>query len=367
LIEFQNIAESKNVNFLELTPRGNIERQLPIFIEGAESNRILSKLKQTNNKVQGTTGIYKIEDARILGIGLVYQNDKLFYGDNLYFKPTHLHNQDIYKSWRVDVGSIKSDCIHVLETGKNSRYIEGNTVILTTRGIDIYGHWLIDILPRIAIANKYLKNFKYLLPKNAKPFGLDLLHLFGVKTSQIEFYDFNTEFITLESGFLITQLRFGDGSHVSKETKWVFDKFKKGSSNSSSLTRNRKIYLSRSSLLKSNRLLINSSEIEATFVSKGFEIVNIEKLTLLDQFKLIRETSILAGEFGSAMHNSLFGSESLKCIVLQHNNALNFIQLGLCSILNQEIGYVIGESLSLAKRQFNSSYIINNQDVKNIL
>jgi hypothetical protein len=69
------------------------------------------------------------------------------------------------------------------------------------------------------------------------------------------------------------------------------------------LNPHKKIFLKR----PPNRISKKISDSIALFCQTiGFEIVNMEKLSIFDQVKLIRQAKVLLGFSGSAMHNSMF-------------------------------------------------------------
>lgn len=83
----------------------------------------------------------------------------------------------------------------------------------------------------------------------------------------------------------------------------------------------RKIYVSRdlSSISRPHyRPLINENEIKDCFVSRGFEIVCPETLTLRAQIDLFRSARCVAGPSGSGMLNSLFCTPKSRILDIEH-------------------------------------------------
>jgi hypothetical protein len=88
--------------------------------------------------------------------------------------------------------------------------------------------------------------------------------------------------------------------------------------------KNRKVYISRSQaskLLKDNkdkeklhRIIDKELFIEEAFKNNGFEIISFEGMSFLDQYKIINESSEMAGYNGTNLLNSVLSQSSIKVI-----------------------------------------------------
>ena len=78
---------------------------------------------------------------------------------------------------------------------------------------------------------------------------------------------------------------------------------------------NQPLYLSRRSLLKNKRLIINESKLEEKLYENGFAIVSPEKLSLKQQIYLINKHEVIIGAQGSALHSIFFDISSLRNLV----------------------------------------------------
>jgi glycosyl transferase family 61 len=67
-----------------------------------------------------------------------------------------------------------------------------------------------------------------------------------------------------------------------------------------------KVYYSRSRLHETKRMTVNEAGLEALFASRGFEIVHPQTLGFFEQLAMMRGCRLLAGCSGSAMHQALF-------------------------------------------------------------
>lgn len=104
----------------------------------------------------------------------------------------------------------------------------------------------------------------------------------------------------------------------------------------------RRLFLTRARASQSRRIA-NRDEIEALFTAQGFEIIAPETLPIPEQLRLIRSASFIAGEYGSALHASLFCPPGLAVLALRGNGIHpEFIQSGMGEALGHHTGYIIG-------------------------
>jgi hypothetical protein len=67
-----------------------------------------------------------------------------------------------------------------------------------------------------------------------------------------------------------------------------------------------RVYYSRSRLPQKKRMTVNERALEALFASRGFEVIHPETLSFFEQLARMRNCRLLAGCSGSAMHQALF-------------------------------------------------------------
>lgn len=217
------------------------------------------------------------------------------------------------------------------------RVIKDDVAIISQAGQGVYGHWLVDILPRIGLMESVGFKGKFVLYEPIPDFAKQLLELFNIPLSRIVTYQPRTEGLVFTKAFIPSSLRFKGA--FSKKMLHSIERFSK----TKALAGGRKIFISRSKY-KKNQIVTNRKEIEAIAIRHGFEIVYPEKLTISQQFSLFGSARILAGEYGSGMHNSIFCNSSCKVLVFQSKTTPVFLQAGLSDVIGQPIGYVFGKS-----------------------
>ena len=77
----------------------------------------------------------------------------------------------------------------------------------------------------------------------------------------------------------------------------------------------------------------------------GFRVLQPEKLPLERQLGLYRHATVIGGEYGSALHGSLFSEKNPTVFALKSTwPQPGFVQSGIGDALHQPTGYVFGES-----------------------
>ena len=76
---------------------------------------------------------------------------------------------------------------------------------------------------------------------------------------------------------------------------------------------------------------MNHSEVEATLAAEGFEVIEPDSLSFIDQVRLFREAAVVVGQTGAGLMNLLFAPVGCRAIVLiarsPHSNYLYYSSL----------------------------------------
>lgn len=202
----------------------------------------------------------------------------------------------------------------------------------------IYGHYLIDTLCRYEFAKNLLPESPLgILVTTAEPdWVINMIKcLFG---ANVALKSVEKEEISLNKLLLISGFRQHD--YLSSITVSL-SKFRL---KSKSDRRELKVFIPRND--SQARVLLNAAEVTQLFRKNGYKIVCPEKLSFQEQLEMFSQVHTLAGEAGSALHNSIFLDPSAQIINIQSSRQSHFIQAGLCAHLNQEIHYVWGDSIT---------------------
>ena len=89
------------------------------------------------------------------------------------------------------------------------------------------------------------------------------------------------------------------------------------------------------------RTLDNAAEIEAIAREEGLAVVYPEDHSLREQVAIFRHARLVAGEFGSALHNAIFSPAGTTVLAL---NWINAYQSRIARLKGHRIGYLLPES-----------------------
>ena len=329
----------------------------PPSIFGAIKTGQKSKLSKSSKEHISALGYYTIFNAKIHGLGLITLNNKLLYGEDIYCRQNMLTKEIIQ--------TFKSD-IHFSNNKPTTNHsfpeivIDQPVILIAQRGIHIYGHWLLDILPKLYLIEKLgLTEVPILLPEEIPTYAYKLLNIFNLK-NRIIFYNPDIQNVLCTNLIIPTHCRFGTNGSILHPIIGDFYKHKINQKGSSK----RLVYLSRGKFKRTYRRLLNSKVVEDILKEFGFETIYPEHLTINEQIELMQETNILIGEFGSALHNSLFGSSEMNVLSLCGNHLINLVQHKVCQVRGQSCSYLFGESIFKKSNRINADYIINPAQLK---
>ena len=230
-----------------------------------------------------------------------------------------------------------------------TRYIDEDVVSIAGPGRTVWGHWLIDFLPRLYVlhlAGYNIWEMKYVLSDNTPNFAYELLRLVGIKKSSIYSYNETSELIGFRKLIVPSYLRWANRlpSLFGEAINFITKSIERHNDLPSSPIKANRLFVSRSSS-HDQRSLSNREEIERLVVERGFSIVEPSSYSILEQIAIFKDVKQVVGEYGSALHNVIFSQPGISVCALRgssHHPA--FIQSGISDTLNQSIGYVFGET-----------------------
>jgi hypothetical protein len=202
-------------------------------------------------------------------------------------------------------------------------YIEGKTATFTNpslprRDIDrpalliggpgylIWGHWLVEFLPTVAIARETLgptfDDCVIPLPQDTPDWVVELLaHTCGVKPESIIRYHPHSEYLHLAKAVRPTFSFAGE---------YTFHSFTRTFYEGLRVKTNgprKRLCVSRGNAPYADaRPFPKRSKFEAFARERGFDIVHPETLSLPDQIALFGRAEMVIGEYGSGMHSTVF-------------------------------------------------------------
>lgn len=215
-------------------------------------------------------------------------------------------------------------------------------IVSMTPGLRAYGHWLLEILPRLWLARLALGDEAFaahavLVDSTAPDWAYSMMReAAGVRDSQIVTYDRSRTLWEVESlvmpGMLHGDFRFHP---------WA-ERFFSGLPDSGRTDLPQRIFIARSpeTALRAGanqRITDNAMEIEAFLSAANIQAVHPERLSWADQIAMFRQARVIVGEFGSGMHNAIFAEPGTRVICL---GFMNYVQSTIAAFRKHRFGLI---------------------------
>lgn len=104
----------------------------------------------------------------------------------------------------------------------------------------------------------------------------------------------------------------------------------------------KRIYINRQKAKR--RKAVNDYEIDVIFSRAGFDIVQMEDFSIVDQIRLINQCSVIAGLHGAGLANLVFSSVDTKVLEIQQRLGWPSVFFRLSSAMNKSYYYLYGQS-----------------------
>ena len=313
---------------IRIAPEERSLAPAPGFMFGPVPDHIFHTL--FSGLTAGALGCYILNGCRLGYDAILFREQTALYSSNLN------HGSDFVESYLSQQKAVNRK-IPV-------RRIRGQAACIHGPGHWTYGHWLVDFMPRLSLltwAGYDLRRLKFVLPYTVPPFVIDMLSLTGISVSQLIPYDPDNEQVEFDELVIPTYLRTGNRlhSHFMRATQEWLSRFVPERHEHRP---SRRLFISRAQY-PSERSCENRDQIEYLAQAAGFEIICPETFRLERQITLFREARQVIGEYGSGLHNSIFGGQSLHCLALRGtSHFLGFIQSDLAHAMGQSTSYVFG-------------------------
>jgi len=278
---------------------------------------------------------YAIPDLRISGIGHVHVGGQMIVSTEL-----------IPGYWMHKLKNDWAD-VPLTERQRPIRRIEGRTIAFSGWGPKVYGHLLIEALPRLLIAREFLgEDFataQLLVPTTvARWFEPTVSMALGGRHGRFVHYDPASEQVELAEGVLpeypLQRLGFHPGLNA------LIDQVREAVSGPVDPTLAPRLFLTR--VLFSNpetgaRRCLNELELAGIAAREfGFAVLAPETLPWPTQVKLMAGASVMVGAFGSGLHGSIFSGPGTRVATLGFHN---LTQTMIADFRQQEIAYMTWE------------------------
>ncbi len=285
-------------------------------------------------------GCHLIRDAEITGHGYVFSAGRLV-------------TQDVYLHGVArDEIAARPDLLPGSSPARHGLRIDQPVIEILGPGSPVYGHWLVDFLPRAAIAREVLGDAFHdcliPLPRDLPDWTVELLVRFtGFRPENALRYDPGAEFLSCARLCVPTFGHAAGGYFFHSFVRDFYARFVPHRP----ATRSRRLCLSRRNFEHQTRGVLKGFaqrlHMEQAAVQRGFEIVCPEELSFADQVARFAEAGIVLGEYGSALHNTLFSPARTIIGSVRYPNS---VQTRIAGLMGQDVLYLIPDSESVDER-----------------
>lgn len=268
-------------------------------------------------------GLALLPNVLLSGRSLVGTASSIYLFDSLV--PPYV-NEYIVKSWQP-AGDLSL-------ARKKERNVDGVSVSLTHWNSGVYGHWLLEGLPKLLLLRRLrygLPEFRIVMPRHLNDYVANWVRLV-LPDIAIDIYDDRSEYLRCSSLLVPTLLGSSGGHYFHPELRALLDELTPLQTGERS-----RFYVTRVEP-SSYRKMSNQPEIESIALAHGLQIVKPETLPIVDQIALFSRAELMVGEFGSAMHNALFGPSTTTVFCL---NWINVCQSRIAQLKGQRVGYLL--------------------------
>jgi len=244
-------------------------------------------------------GCYFLQNLEICGSGYPFHAGR--------FVHEGVHTSDVALEWLADPEFHDHP---ITRPPCNIVAIDRPVLMVFGPGSSIYGHWLLDFLPRIAIAQRLLGDaldeFVVPLPSDTPAWATAMMETFcGIAPERILPYHRHNDKLVCARVCLPSFAH--NGNYVLHPFMRAFyDQF----GNRDASAPKRRICLSRRNQERETfsyrRIFEKREAMEHLAEDHGFAVVRPEELSFADQVALFRSADCVLGEVGSGLHASVF-------------------------------------------------------------
>ena len=239
-----------------------------------------------------------------------------------------------------------------LKIGKSDLKLKGNFVPLVSLNDNNFFHFIYDLLYKALFAKKLNKDFVCII-KDEIAWKKELLELFGLNYVVV-----NNDFIEVENALFVNSPIYSGEPSI--EVCNILNKLAPRVFENKKLPK--KVLIFRK-IAKSRKIVNDDCFFE--LVEQGFEFVELEDLTILEQIELFQNAEIILAAHGAGL-SWLFTCNS-NCLVIElfSANYLNYVYARVSAKLDLDYHSFICES-EYSRNRFDPDIIVSNQIINEI-
>lgn len=245
------------------------------------------------------------------------------------------------------------------------RILKGNVAVIGTAGANIYYHWMMDILPRLAMVAKAisLDQVDYFITGfTLLPFQTETLSRLAIPLSKIIASNENWNFHIKADSLLVPSLAGPLDQPQRMQVGFLRTLFKDCISTRPPF---RRLYISRKKTRR--RSIVNEDELTACLSRHHFQTVDCEEMTVAEQASLFSEAAIIIGSHGSAFTNLVFCNPGTAVIDIFNDSHINPCFWLISKLMNLNYHFMSGVSKRIDNNAKNDCTIVDILEFKKLL
>ena len=314
-----------------------------------ETTRARSEfIKLAKESTNAPIGVYSFEDCYVMGVpGLILDanNNICWIGGSIGWSrggiDTFICNRGLGKKADDTTLLIEESLLSDFDKAISPDE-ERNCNLLSLPGFSNYGHWLIDVLPRLHHIARSQREGYSVCSSPIAAWGEEISRHFGITKLNISTlepmggyrWDKIDVATSIHSFYLLDKALAKKYWNLLKST--LLHGRKEGQ------TGGRKLYVSRSRF-KKGRTFKNALAIENYFLQKGWEVLHPELLTLGEQAEIFAEANLIVGDDGSGLHNSIFSPPDTWVLCLNFDR-INLFHASVAQVMGHNLSYLDSDS-----------------------
>jgi capsular polysaccharide biosynthesis protein len=243
--------------------------------------------------------------------------------------------------------------------------IEGRVAVLTVypgnlAGRPYYGHWVLDILPRLHLLEKSGNRYDAIVAPQVARYQRESLNLLGTGPVISE------QGLQLQADELIVPslAGFPIGNYSEWAIRWIRDRFLPLAPPATP-AQPRRLFISRAKA--ATRRLLNEDELLSELAPLGFERVFMEDYSFIDGVRLLRDADAVVSPHGSNIVNIVFCRPGTPVIEIFSPKYVAACHYSAACQAELDYGYVLGRGSTSKHNRISENIIVNPAEVVELL
>ena len=321
------------VRTTRVAPRVDQGRFRPVGIFGDEEG-LFTLHHDAPRAWTPSDGFVQVSDAVVLPQGHILAGQSILCSESLMHPYQSFPSSSNAMTWTQ-----RGDGLHIGRSADDILRLGGITASIVCDGWPIYGHWLVDVLPRLHRIIRFDDLVdRYLFPGPLTAWQRGLLAAYGMPEHRIVSVDLSRHTVLCDQLIAPTYDRFN--SEVRPDLVAAHDRMavQLGLIHDGK----RRIFVSRKNT--GARQMENRAEVEELARQIGLEIVYPETLPLRDQLRLFSSSTLNRRRMRLRHAQHSFFAQGCHYLRSARRKNHNFLQSQLCMLREQRIVYGIGKA-----------------------